>query len=150
MIDYPDAIDEMKGRFLQTLTAGYAAILPYMPEVRYSDLEANGVPDQSKVWVRYTAKNIGSPQKAICADVSAPGNRRFENFGVIMIDIFVPRSDIQGNQKGPKLANMIAKGFKNQTENGIVFRNSTPTQKDHETSFFVYGVTCEYEFNSIF
>lgn len=135
------AIDSMFGQFLTAWKAGSAAIVGYVPEVRYQGRIQQALPDASKYWCRLSEQTVLENRKAI-------GNVLFESSGLIYVQIFAPQSLPDGFQKARALANLARDAFRAQ--NPLVrFINARATEVPSEDGFHRFNTVTEYDYTEV-
>lgn len=144
---YEEAKDEIYSQFFAAWVAGSAAIVGYVPEVRWQNLEEATKPDQSKYWARVSTQSVDEPQANLGAD--AEGKRRYTGLGLVFVQIFVPKTE--GNDyKGAKLAELARNAYRGKkTTGGVWFRNVRINNLEPEELFYRFNVVAEYEYDEI-
>ena len=90
-----------------------------IPEVRYAGTAKGPVPPAQKAWVRLTLQHTTGRQVSF----GAPGSRRFERRGLIMLQVFVPTQSGQGLSEVETLATIALNSWEGKASpNGVWFR----------------------------
>jgi len=132
------AIDSMFGQFVTAWKAGAAAIVGYVPEIRYQGISKQSIPDTSKYWCRLSEQTVLENRAAI-------GNKFFESNGLVYVQIFAPQNDPQGFQNARALANLARDAFRMQ--NPLVrFINARATKVPDEDGFYRFNTVTEYDY----
>lgn len=147
---YDEAVDQMYELFTTQFTANAAAIVGYVPEIRYLDDGAPGVPDRSKVWVRISPNPILRGQASLSNDVFEPGQKMYTTGGLLFIQVFFPKSYANAAAVSRKLGQMILGIFKGTSTEGCVwFRNTRVYPVAPEELFYRSNVVTEYQYDEI-
>lgn len=146
MIDYSSAIDEIFTLFNEAWASGADEIIGYTPDILWPGL-ANGVPDNSKFWVRISKQQVGSNQGTLSESVVQNGSKRFNSFGLIFVQIFAPKRN-DSPILADKLANFTQNIFRSKTDN-VTLRNSRIQELPLEDGAIRINVVVEFEFDEI-
>lgn len=150
MINYADAMDEIRQTFVDKWEAESASIVGYIPEVRYANLEKKETSDGSKYWVRVSVQTASEEQSTLSNCEGLPGQKRFTNFGIAIIQIFCPKSDVRSNELGEKLAMLSRNAYRGKATKGRVwFRNTRIQELAPEELFYRFNVVTEYEYDEL-
>ncbi len=148
--DYASAVDSIFSKFITEWQASSQAIAGYVPEFRWQGLQESAKPDPSKFWCRVSQNTVDESQASLCNDVAKSGNRRFEAVGLVFVQLFCPRSDVQAMEKGRLLAQVAKKIFRGQTPAGTVwFRNSRINELANENEWLRFNVIAEYKYSEL-
>jgi len=150
-VAYDEGLDEIFALFSAAWLANTFAIVGYVPDVRWPDVEEPAKPPSDKFWARVSTTTLTEEQCTLCGCVEQPGLRRYEIAGLVFVQIFCPKQLATASELGKKLA-MIARGaFRGkQTEPGrIWFRNTRINPLPPEALFYRYNVVSEFEFDEI-
>lgn len=150
MLVYDEAVYEIYNQFNEIWIDESAAIVGYIPEVRWPGIPEPAKPPQDKFWIRFTQRNVIEQQATLSNCVTEPFKRRYENSGFIVIQLFCPRSKDTSMHLGRNLAKLARSAYRGKTTaGGIVFRNVTIVELDPEELFYRFNVKSEYEFGEI-
>lgn len=146
MISYSEARSEINGAFLDAWNAQTAAIVGYIPEVRWQGIQYRSLPDGSKFWIRVSEQAVQEAQTTF----AEAGKQRFTASGLVFVQVFCPKSDSQCYEKGLKLAEIAKSAFRGKsTLGGVWFRNTTIRELPQEELYERFNVTSEFEFDEI-
>lgn len=143
MIDYPDAVKEMFQLFydrwiVDSLTVG----LGYAPEMRWQGVEIGTDPDVSKYWVRISQQTAYQNQSTF-RNESLKSRHRIN--GLIIVQLFCPKSDSESMQNGRELAQIAKKIYQNHSTSGnIWFRNAVVKELTPENLWNRFNIVGEY------
>lgn len=135
------AIDSMFAQFLTAWNAGAAAIVGYVPEVRYQGKIYQALPDGSKYWCRLSEQTVLESRHAI-------GNQFFDSSGLVYVQVFAPQSLPQGFQNARALANLARDAFR--VQNPVVrFINARAVEVAAEDGFHRFNTVTEYDYTEV-
>lgn len=147
---YTEAKDAMRQRFYDKWRVESPAIVGYTPDVYWKNTEKDFVPPRDKYWCRFSTQTVIEGQDTLSTCVGEPGKLRYEAQGLVIIQLFCPKSDIQADEKGSKLAEIARDAFRGKNINGVWFRNArindglTP-----EDLYYRFNVVAEFIYNEI-
>lgn len=96
-VTYSEAIDGVFALFKAAWDANSAAVVGYIPEIRYMRAEEKDLPDRTKYWTRLSFTSQFEDHAAI-------GNRLFEGEILFSQQIFGPKNSNEVLNKGRALA----------------------------------------------
>lgn len=144
---YIEAVDELFGIFndmWEDPAEGAEPIVGYVPEVRWPGVEEPDKPNKSKFWTRVSQQTLTDEQSAFCGE----GSCNFTNEGLLMVELFCPKSTNTGVTKGRELSIIIRNAYRcKNTSSGLWFRSQKITELDPEAHFYRFMVTVEYQFD---
>lgn len=143
MIDYETAIDLMYGVF-NTKWQDSAAIVGYVPDIRWEGVEETNSPALDQFYCRVTQKTASEPLVSLRSDSS---NRRYRSKGFIFIQIFCPRAVGTAFQSGRKLATLTRECFLTSRMDDVLIREVVRKELDPEPSWYRFNVNVQYEFD---
>lgn len=147
---YIAAVDSMFLAINLAWKAGAAAIVGYLPEVRWQGIENPDPPDASKYWARVSQQGVDRHQASLSNNVNGPDKRRFNSAGLIFVQIFAPRSDELGFQRGQGLAVIARDALSRHTADGEVwFRYARVNELPPEEQWHRFNVVAEYEYDEL-
>ena len=149
-LNHDQAKDEMFAAFNAAWSAGSAAIVGYVPEVRWPGKEEDK-PDGSKFWARVSEQVVDEPQTSLSACLGESQNAmRTTCYGLLFVQIFAPKSVDDGYDKGDKLAQLGKTAFRGKkTSGGVWFRNARATSLPAEDLWNRFNVVTEYEYDEV-
>lgn len=150
MIEFDAANDEINTLFLNAWNAGSAAIVGYIPEIRWQGVQYRDLPDGSKFWVRLSKQTVIEGQAALSTDAGAPGQRKYTVAGLVFVQLFCPKSNTQAFELGQKLAKLSRNAFRGKSTPGkIWFRNVRINEIDPEELYERFNVVTEFEHDEL-
>lgn len=145
--DYISAVDQMFALFNTAWLANSAALAGYVPIVRWQGIEEAGTPDASKFWCRVSQQTVEEEQSTLRDD---SGVRRYETTGLIFVQLFCPKSQVDALEIGRKLAVVARNAFRGKTTSGKVwFRNARIIELEPDSSAHRFNIVSEYEYDEI-
>lgn len=145
---YPGAIDEMFAKVTSSWNSGTAAIVGYIPEIRWPGREEAETPPNEKYWARVSQQTVSDKQASITADVQN-GKRRFTGEGLLYVQIFAPMTDPFGYKNGEALAVLARSAFRGSDTANVIFRNARINNLDPDGKAYRFNVVSEYEYDEI-
>lgn len=154
MLQYEQARDEMFALFKTAWDANSAAVVGYVPEVRWQGKEIAtpnaGKPDRTKFWARVSIQSVLEQQATLSNCVVEPGKKKYESAGLIFVQVFGPKSVDNSYELLQQLAKVARNAYRGKTTPGNVwFRNVRINTLNPEELFYRLNVVGEYEFNEI-
>lgn len=147
---YADAIDAMFAKFRTAWIAATAAIVAYVPEVRWPGVENPALPSTDVYWARVSQQTVIERQTTLSNDVGEPGKKRYTTSGLIFVQIFCPKSDSRAMERGRALAVVARNAFRGHTASGVVwFRNAHVNELPPEELALRFNVVAEYEYDEL-
>lgn len=145
MITYEEAIDEIFGIFNAAWFGDSAAVVGYVPEVRWPGVEEPEKPELSKFWARVSQQTVIEGQSSLR---NGDGGQRYTTDGLVFVQIFCPKSDSLGMTNGRKLAIIARNAFRgNATSGQVWFRNARINELPPEENWYRFNVVAEYEYD---
>jgi hypothetical protein len=143
---YVEAIDQMFALFNTAFNAGAPSIVGYWPLIRWPGIGESATPDASKFWCRVSQQTVHEEQSTLRAD----NKRRYTADGLVFVQLFCPKSDIEAMEKGRLLAVLARDSFRGKTTSGKVwFRNARINELPPEESAYRFNIIAEYEYDEI-
>lgn len=148
--NYSGATDQINQVFFDAWTANAAAVIGYVPEVRWQDVTEPDTPDGSKYWARVSIQTIDEPQTTFAVGVSGPDKRRYTAYGLVFVQLFGPKSDVTSSEKIKQLAEIAKNAYRGKATSGKVwFRNVRINELGPEELFIRRNVVAEFEYDEI-
>lgn len=142
MINYPDAVDEMRLHFSSNFESLPASILDHIPEIEWDGSENPDAKNTGEFWVRFSEQQSSSTQSSFGSNEFG---KRYRNKGLIFIQIFCPKSVSMSKDTGRKIANYVKKLFQGHTDSGNVwFRDSEVRTLESEDVWYRFNVVAKY------
>lgn len=126
--------DEVKDAILSYFITQWGSTCP----VAYDNIEFTP-PDNAK-WIRLSVRNNDTNNLSI----GVKGNRRFERYGFIFFQVFIPGDS--GTYDGDQLCNAIVDLFEGEKIQNIYFPKGTYTEYGKEDVWFQYNGSISWEF----
>jgi len=146
--DYTGALDEIFARFLTDWKANSAAIVGYIPEVRWQDQSEPDKPAKDKYWCRCSVNTVATEQSTLSTYVTAPFKKRYYTEGFAYIQIFAPKSDAKAKQLINQLALIGQKAFR-KTSPSVCYLNATIKEIPAEEQWIRRNVMTEFSYGEI-
>lgn len=150
---YLSARDEMFELFVTGFAADAAVIAGGAIDVRYQGVVKKNLPAADKYWVRLSTKNVTTRQTAHgqpddAGQGSGKGVKVHTTRGLIFVEVFAPMSDVEGFERGGKLAELAQGIFQNaETSSSVWFRNVRINDLPDDGKAFRFNVVAEYQFD---
>jgi hypothetical protein len=147
MIDYITAIDSIFEAFKAVWDEDTTAVVGYVPAVYWQGIEEPEKPDASKYWVRLSQQSVNETQKTFVGENS---KKRFQNDGLVFVQLFCPKVDSQSFQIGRELAVVARDAFRGKvTSSGVWFRNARIKELSDEEGYHRFNVVADYQFDEM-
>lgn len=145
--DYMTAIDEIYSLFNEAWKVESLVVLGYIPAIQWPNVEKAGKPDQTKFWVRISNQTLSEEQSTLS---NSNGIRRYTNNGLVLVEIFCPKSVVKSNEFGKSLASISKNIFRGaSTASGVFFRKSYIKELPQEDSCYRFMTVSEYEYDDV-
>ncbi len=146
--EYVVARKEMFALFKETWDAGSLAIAGYIPEVRYQGVEKAEKPPTGKHWARISTQVVTEMQASLSNNVFEAGKKRFEVAGLVIVQLFAPKSVATGFDELAKLGQVARGAFRGRktASNEVWFYNARINELAPEELFYRINVIAEFEF----
>lgn len=149
-INYQQAKDEMNARFYEDWKAQSAAVVGYVPEVRWQNQELGSIPGNDKFWCRVYISSIDENQTSLSNAVGGPNQRRYTDYGLVFVQLFGPKTLPNADRLNNELAMLAQRAFRGKVTPGkIWFRNVRINELEPEQQFYRCNVIAEYEYDEI-
>jgi hypothetical protein len=121
--NFNEVREEIRQKFYGVYAPFCQAELGYVPEVYFDSLPTeNETPDNSKGYGVLQITSEDEKQVAISANVTEPGKRKFEITGIIIFQLFLPKTLSDFENKVVLVCHTIKKEFRKPNDCGIWFR----------------------------
>lgn len=142
-----DAFDEICGIVNTWMTVNSAAILGYVPEIRWPGNPKGDHPAALNIWARVSQRIVKDSQTGINA---IEGQRLYTAVGLLYVQIFCPRSVSNSLVNGRILANGLRDRFRHPSPSSeIRFRDQKVVEVSAEDDYYPLNVVVTYEYDSI-
>lgn len=145
------ARQEMFQRVNTCWAADSAAIVGYVPEIRWQGVEEATPPGATKFWMRCGTTNVTVRQSGHQMPDAPNGSPVvYDNYGFITLQIFAPMKGRQNWSKGELLSELGQRMFMAyETGGGVWFRNPRIRDLNNDGTFFRWNVIADYQFSQI-
>lgn len=140
---------EISQAFQDGWAANAAAIVGYVPEIRWFGQEEGSLPDGSKYWARHSVESVFEEQTSLATMVGKPGQKRYTQTGLVFVQLFCPKEAINVAQNGRLLAEVAKAVYRGKRVGCIYFRNVRIIPVDSEKQYYRFNVVAEYEHDEI-
>lgn len=145
MIVFDAVNDEINLFFYNAWKLNTPAIVGYIPEVRWQNVQYVGIPDSTKFWARLTKNTVLEAQHTL-----SPGFKKWTAQGLIFVQLFCPKSVSLSFELGQQLAVVARDAFRGKSTDGCIwFRNSTITELDAEELYYRLNVVSEFTYDEL-
>lgn len=143
---------DMKSLVWLTINNGAAALVGYVPEVRWPGVEKPVLPANDKYWFRVSFQTVGPGGKeGVGSTDSGDGSGMYETSGLIFIQCFGPMSgasQVWANLK--LLADLALNSVRGKhTTNGVWMRNERINPLQPDGKFQRINVVAEFTFTEL-
>jgi hypothetical protein len=144
MTTYENAIDIMYGVFKTAWDSGASPIIGYVPNAYY-DEPATGDHDSLGVaFARLTVRNVAEGQITL-GSPDGPGTHEYGTIGLLIAQIFVPKSDTSGVTSGRRLAKLVRDAYR-VAGGEVWFKDVTVREQPPGDRWRQFNVNVEYDF----
>lgn len=144
--NYSNARDEMFAQLTGVLPA-LTTLLGYAPNIVYQGVETAAKMPTDKLWMRISQQTVLESQAALAGNDL---KRRYNSSGLIFVQVFIPKTEVQNYAFGLAAANVIKLAYRGkQTSNCIWFNNVRIQELPAETAWFRINVVAEYQYDEI-
>ena len=151
MINYAQAMDEIRRRFYEDWTAKASLIVGYTPEVTFANVGKKETPQSNVYWARFSTQTVTDEQATLSNCEGTPNQFKYTAEGLIFVQLFLPKDDLQANEKGEKLAVIARNAFrKKSTAGGVWFKNARIQEQPQEELFYRFNVVAEYSYDELY
>lgn len=145
MITQSEARDEIFALFKTAWEAGTIDIVSYIPNIEYQGVQPIATPDIAKHWCRISIQTVSENQASLSDE---NGQRTYTAYGLVFVQVFCPRSERNGFERGISLAQIAKRAFRGKATPGrIWFRNVRLNELEPENSFYRLNVVAEFEYD---
>lgn len=146
---YKEAYDEILSTFTTAWSAGAAALVGYVPPIKYSGLDLGAIPDKTKFWARISVQTVDTRQRSLSSLVGAQHKRRYNSNGLVLVQIFAPSGQIDAIEKIQSLGQLALSAFRTCPQN-VTFRNQTIDELPPENGCPRLNVIASFEYDEIY
>jgi hypothetical protein len=150
MINYENARNQINQFFYVNWNLNSNSVAGYVPEIHWQGVEKRGLPDANHTWLRFSQQTVDERQSTLSSDVFQFGEKRYSIEGVLIIQIFAPKSEMRAWENCGKYAQIVKNMFRGQgTQNCIWFRNARIQELPQEELYYRMNVTVEYYYDEV-
>ena len=125
----------------------FLALLGYIPVLYVGRVVTGDKIDKGKHFFRLNVNSVGSDQRGICGETGA---LRYENFGVVIIQLFAPTANIESAEQQDRIAAFFQSTLRKRFATGKVwFKNVSVKDLNSEGEMLRLNVTAEYEHHDV-
>ena len=148
---YSTATDEMFSLVVEAWKTSPFTVAGVPATLLIADIgEAQKIPGDV-YWGRLSRQTIGSPQKTLSNSVVKPGSVRYNEFGLITVQLFAPRSDSKAKAKIGSQAEWMRNVLRRKsTGNCVWFRRARINELLEQEKFIRTNVVAEFNYDDIF
>lgn len=150
--NYTDATNIMFERIQDAVSGPVKAVLGYDAEMRWPYVAEPKKPDGSKVWFRVSSQIVDEHQSTLSTCEGAPGQRKYETAGILIIEAYLPKSLRDAGPKGRAVATALRDTFRNVASGEAGIRYYRARINDGiapEELFYRLNVVTEFEYDEI-
>lgn len=130
--------------------AGAAAIVDYIPEIRFQGVEVPELPGADKYWMRCSTNTVATPQRGHRMPEVGISKPVYDNIGFITLQLFAPMKSPESYAKGELLAELGQGMFMaSETGGSIWFRNPRIRELDNDGTWYRWNVIADYQFSQV-
>lgn len=155
---YHDQLYAIRSRLGDNWNTGLInGLLPYVPEVRYQgDVKRTPqgkerLPPTDKYWLRLSTRGVDENQRTFrTGDVAPADCKRYRVDALLFVQVFAPKSEPQGFDKGAQLAELVQGLFRGYTDpNGIWFNRVRINEVPNEANepWYQWNVISNYTYD---
>ena len=154
MSDIVEATDLISKIFFDRWKADTPSIIGYVPEVIWESAQMdlyNGAagppgpppapPIPNKAFARFIIRHVNGQQRSL----SEPGGRRFNHYGVVIVQTLTPMSSGQNSLVAQRLAQVALSAFQGRAIRDVWFRNVRYTEIGRDGLFYQINVMADFE-----
>jgi len=145
---YSNAIDEINAMFWTDWNSVKTSDLAgYVPEVRWQHVEGVAPPDGSKFWARVSSQTAFEEQTALAGN---DGARRYTASGIVIVQLYCPKSLSRAGEIGRKLAEVARNSFRGKsTSSSVWFRNARINELAPEENVYRFNIVAEFNYDEM-
>lgn len=148
MISQQDARKEMLALVDAAWQAGAAAIVGYVPDIRWQGVEEADLPGTDKFWMRASTNNVTTNQVGHRTVEPGVSDVVYRTVGFITLQIFAPMKGADSYAKGELLSSLGQRMFMaSETGGGVWFRNPRIRELDNDGTWYRWNVIADYQFD---
>lgn len=148
---YTEAIDAIFTRFRTTWIDGRVlSLLSYDTEIRWTGILKEDPPVSNRFWVRVSQQTVLERQQTLSSCEGLPGKKRWRTHGLVIVQLFCPKSVARNMELGRKLAIIARDAFRGKTAGNVWFyrariQDNIPPEQEVNR----FNVVAEYEYDEL-
>ncbi len=147
--DYSSMIDVLFSITQTALTAASVAIAP-IAQVRWPGSDETTVPPQDQYWARVSEQAVMADQTALSNNVGTSDGKRFDNIGLLWIQVFCPKSDPQAVLNGRLFQQAMITAFrKSSGDANLWFRNQMAKPMSLNPGNYQFNIVVTYQYSEV-
>jgi hypothetical protein len=147
--DYETAMREIVALFRTAWNANAAAIVGYVPEIRYVGVTGSDSPPPNKYYARLSYQQVANGQTGVGTPYAA-GQSMYTASGLVFVQLFGPISDATVWAKLKSLAVVARKAYEGKkTASDVWFRNVKINELSPEDNWQRINVVADYSYDEI-
>lgn len=147
---YDVALDDIYSVLNVAWLGGAAAVVGYVPEIRWPGVEDSTKPDGSKFWARISTQTVTEEQTGFGVCPTETNAMRTTAFGLVFVQLFCPKNVDTSFEFGKLLAKLVRSAYRGRkTVNGVWFRNVRINELSAEDLWHRFNVIAEYEYDEV-
>lgn len=120
MSSYVQSTDEMYEAVRQVVAGAIAGLVGYEPKIYWEHVGDNDTPPQDKFWLRVHRTTLDSDQGTLSNCVGQIGARRFENIGILTVELAAPVTAVKSAYLLAKCGQIIQAHLRKRVTASIV------------------------------
>lgn len=144
---YDEALDQMFEHFTDAWTAGAAAIVGYVPTIKYGHddgIELN----HKQWWVNLSLQSLTSEQMGFSQTING-SQTRHRNRGLFVVQVFGPMGSVESTTEVKHLIEFITGIFRSQRTVNVHFIRCVPEELPKVDGKERFNVFATYEYDSL-
>lgn len=130
--------------------AGAAAIVGYVPEIRFQGVEEGGLPGSDKFWMRCGTQGVTNRQRGHRMPILGISKPVYDNIGLIILQLHAPMNSPKSYAKGELLSELGQGTFMASSVGGAIwFRNPRIIELPNDGTWYRWNVIAEYQFSQV-
>ncbi|MCX8665981.1 hypothetical protein J3U11_11250 [Gilliamella sp. B2840] len=142
--NYIKAQDEMCSTF-KSAWSNSVSILGYEPDIGWKNKAKKTKTLTDKFFCLFSTQTTVEKQATLSG---YNGIKRYRSQGIIIIQIFCPKNEINSDLKGKQLAILTRNAFRKNGCN-VWYRNARINELNQEELFYRFNIIVEYEYDEI-
>ncbi len=146
-----EARKELFAKVNECWQANSAAIVGYIPEIRWQGIEEGKIPGADKFWMRAGTTTVTTRQRGHRLPDGPEGSPViYTTFGFITLQVFAPMNSRTSWSKGELLSELGQRMFMaSETGGGVWFRNPRIRELNNDGTWYRWNVIADYQFDQM-